>query len=268
MKNLSDEELYKKARQYGENARLWRQKFAGLLPAIDRRQLWEKKGFGSIFEFAAKLAGMSHEQVRLVLNTYSDFENKPKLQEQLVTGKTSINKLARVRSIADEKNEDFWAEQVQTLPKAALETLVRDERNNREESLPEQTFQSEELNLSQEVMEKLVKLKEKGFDLNKLLLELLQKREEEIAREKEDVGTKADAADSRYVPMVVQRVIKKEHGKKCSIEGCFREAEVVHHTQRFALSRRHDPRYMAPLCKEHHTIAHSIDQKVCDERRL
>ena len=56
---ISDQQLYELCQKYGERARTWRQKFAGLLPEVYRRRLYEKKGFGSIFEFAAKLAGMS-----------------------------------------------------------------------------------------------------------------------------------------------------------------------------------------------------------------
>lgn len=264
---MSDEKLYKLAQQYGENARMWRQKFVGLLPEMDRRKLWKKKNFGSIFEFAAKLGGMSNEQVRLVLNMDRDFENKPKLRDYLTSGNVSINKLARVRSVANEENEEFWAEQVKKLPKAALETLVRDEKNNREESLPGQTFQPEELGLSQEMLGELMELKEKGFDLNELLEEFLQKREEEIEREKEEMANEVGQAKSTYVPVRVKRVVEKEHGHICSIDGCCKPSKELHHTQRFSLSRRHDPRYLAPLCHEHHTIAHNIDVRVQEKRR-
>lgn len=63
---LTDQELYRKAKLYGKNALLWRRKFMGLLPEVERRRLYEKKGFGSVFEFSFKLAGLSEEQVRRV----------------------------------------------------------------------------------------------------------------------------------------------------------------------------------------------------------
>ncbi|HLG25330.1 MAG TPA: hypothetical protein VI588_00865, partial [Candidatus Gracilibacteria bacterium] len=65
---MSDEKLFRLCKYYGEQARAWRQKFCGLLPEVNRRKLHERKGFGSIFEFAKKLAGLSEEQVRRVLN--------------------------------------------------------------------------------------------------------------------------------------------------------------------------------------------------------
>ena len=77
---LTDKKLYELCEKYGASARLWRQKFIGLLPEVNRRRLYEKKGFSSIFEFAAKLCGLSAEQVRLTLNLEKRFENKPVLR--------------------------------------------------------------------------------------------------------------------------------------------------------------------------------------------
>ncbi|PIZ75891.1 hypothetical protein COY05_02875 [Candidatus Peregrinibacteria bacterium CG_4_10_14_0_2_um_filter_38_24] len=273
---LTDENLYALCKTYGERARIWRQRFAGLLPEVFKRKLYEKKGFHSIFEFAKKLAGMSEEQVRLVLNLEKRFETMPALRSLLTTGKVSVNKLSRIVSIATNKNEMFLANQVQVLSKNAVETLVRDEKfamgNEKEndnkngildvnfghksgkkldgdfadfvsqnssqeplfapKSLPGQMCfdtknaksnshssinseadsatdpstekdenisvenpnncagKSNPLNLSAEVQEKLLKLQQKGLDVNELLKEFLQKREEEIAQRKAEIGRK------------------------------------------------------------------------------
>ena len=128
--SVSDENLYQLCQRYGENARFWRQKFIGLLPEVFKRKLYEKKGFSSIFEFSKKLAGLSEEQVRLVLNLEKRFEETPILKSLLVEGKVSMNKLARIVSIAKPENEMFLATQVQVLSKSAVETLVRDEKQH------------------------------------------------------------------------------------------------------------------------------------------
>ncbi len=275
IKKLSDDELYARALEYGRNVLEWRRKFIGLLPEIFERRLYKRRGFGSIFEFAAKVAGISREQVQRTLNLEQKFQKTPELHNLLVTGEVSVNKLARVASIASPENENFLATQVRVLPKSAVEVLVRDEKFNREKSVPGHRFQPEKLStpipsldLSTEVMERLLDLQQKGININDLLLEFLQKRDLEIVREKEQLGETAPETTSRYVPAKTRQIIKKEHGKCCSAPGCTRPAQAIHHTQRFALSKRHDPRYMAPLCKEHHAIAHAIDLKVCAERRL
>ncbi|MFA4814962.1 MAG: hypothetical protein WC924_02175 [Candidatus Gracilibacteria bacterium] len=268
---MTDQELYEKALMYGRNALLWRQKFMGLLPEVARRRLYEKKGFGSVFEFAFKLAGLSEEQVRRVLNLEKKFSDKPVLRTLLEEGEVSINKLARVASIATEQNAEELAEAVKVLSKNALETLVRDEKSSDENGLFKPLFEvktvpGHNLQLSEEVMEKLLELQEKGINVNEVILELLRKREMEIAEEKEAISEEMKPAKSRYVPARIKRVVCKEHGTKCSIRTCYKPAEQLHHTQIFALSHLHDPHYLAPLCKEHHVIAHSINLKARAQR--
>jgi len=125
---FTDDQLFNLCKKYGENARLWRQKFAGFLPEVFRRRLYEKKGFISIFEFAAKLAGMSQKQVRLVLNLERKFYNKPTLHSLLVNGQVSANKLVRIAAIATPENQSELARMTETLSNRAIETFVKDEK--------------------------------------------------------------------------------------------------------------------------------------------
>lgn len=355
LSTLTDQKILELCQKYGEQTRLWKQKFIGLLPEVNRRKLYEKKHFSSIFEFAAKLAGMSEEQVRLALNLEKKLDNKPVLKNLFTNGEVSINKLARVTSVVTQENEKFWANQVQLLPQKALEVLVRDERIHQNdttdkfeshletdshaesknglqdglfdnESLRAQILAQqkvsesnlatiedlEKLQLTNKITKRLVGFKQKGFDLNQLLEELLDKREAEIEDEKEEIaqameferssadktvtrgtpisrrigkhlGSSAYLSEqapdgsaltymthsqtSRYIPLKIRRLVTKEHGNKCSIPTCHNPSETLHHSQRFALAHFHDPRYLAPLCKEHHLIAHSIDVKFQKKRR-
>ncbi|MBI4994966.1 hypothetical protein HZC21_04980 [Candidatus Peregrinibacteria bacterium] len=168
---LSDKELFKKCQMYGAAARLWRQKFIGLLPEVNRRRLYERKGFSSILEFAAKLCGLSKEQVYLTLNLEKRFENKPILKKILENGEVSINKLTRIASIATSENEEELAEKIKILPKNALETWVRDKKtavtkneNGSQkplfggQGLPEQTLNFE---IADDIKEELNKLNSK-----------------------------------------------------------------------------------------------------------
>ena len=125
---LSDDELYHQAEYFGQNALEWRRKFIGLLPEVQRRELYAKKGFTSIIEFGEKLAGLSEKQVRTALNLGDRFTDKPILKSLLESGEVSINKLARVVSIATPENDSELAMIVKTLTKSAIETLMRDER--------------------------------------------------------------------------------------------------------------------------------------------
>ena len=284
--SLNDENLYNLCKRYGEMTLRWRRKFAGLLPEVNRRKLYEKKGFSSIFMFAEKLAGMSEPQVRLAVNLEKRFEKTPILKELLVDGKVSVNKLARVASIATSENEEFLAGQLKLLSNRAVETLVRDIKFENQNGLFEpkidrKNMHVQMLNLSSEVVEKLTELQNKGIDINELILKFLQKRELEIEEGKKKISEEIEIKNhagtreeqtlkttqkstskitvTRYIPSKIKKIIHREHGTKCSIPHCQKPAQTLHHTQRFALSKNHDPHFIAPLCHEHHLIAHSID---------
>ena len=245
---LSDQQLFTLCRDYGEKALHWKRKFTGLLPEVERRRLWELRGFGSVFEFAFKLAGLSEQQVRTALNLSCRFAGLPALKSILESGEVSINKLVRIQSVATAESEDFWAQQVKVLPNRALETLVRDEKSLHVQRAP--------LQLSESVKSRLEELQEKGLDVNELLEQFLDHREEELEAKKADL---VEVGGTRYVPVAVRRVLREEHGSKCSIPGCSKAAEEIHHTRRFSLSKSHDPHYLAPLCREHHQLAHLAD---------
>jgi len=286
---LSDERLYERCKYFGKLALSYRNKFTGFLPEVNRRRLFEQKGFDSIFEFAFKLSGLSEKQVRIALNLEKSFSDKPILKELFTTGKVSVNKLARITSIATVENQEFLADQVQLLSKSAVETLVRDvkfpNKNLKNQnglfepqigakSLPGQSS----LNLSAEVIAKLSELQNKGLDINELILKFLKKREEEIENEKAEIIAQTLATEnsalatakktSRYIPAKTKKLLNSIHGTKCAIAHCQKPAQTIHHTARFALSQAHNPNYLAPLCHDHHLLAHSIDQSFHQKRAV
>lgn len=295
---ITDEKLYALCKKYGFQAKLWRQKFIGLLPEVNRRKLYERKGFSSVFEFAFKLAGLSAEQVRLALNLERRFEDKPVLKQMFEDGEASINKLTRVVSIATPENEEDLAAKIKVLPRNALETLVRDEKYAQNENARLQVFKEnlesenglqkppsgitglhvQTFQLADDVTKELNDLHSKGIDVNEFLREMLKQRQEKIAEKKQEIAKDIQLANkfepkasfshqvgapvaSRYIPMKIKKILQEEYGTKCSIPTCQKPAAIIHHTQRFSLSQNHDPRFMAPLCREHHIIAHSMDAK-------
>jgi hypothetical protein len=292
-------QLHQRFKYFGSKHLEFRQKCIGLLPQILKEKIYEKKGFGSIFEYAAKLAGLSREQVKRALSLHEKFEDKPALKYMLENGEVSINKLAKIASIASTKNQELPADQVKLLPCRALETLARDERiylrdheksevqsvedNRDEDSSPSQVglfepkndhkivhvnkslteHDPEKLQLSEDVKQKLLDLQKKGIDVNNLILRMLKKRELEIAIEKEEMAAEEiERKSSRYIPIKIRKLLNSEHGTKCSIPTCNKPSSQIHHTQRFALAGMHDPRFLAPLCENHHKIAHVIDVKM------
>lgn len=273
---MTNKELYELCKKFGSATLEARRKFAGLLPEVFKRRLFEKKGFSSIYEFAAKLAGMSHEQVSLVLRLERKFKDKPILRKALVEGKISPNKLVRIASIATIENQEKIFEKAKILSSRAVEVFVKDVKmcggeNEKENGFlkplfDQKTLHVQTLKLDEDVEKELTEMQKKGIDINAFLREILQKRKTEIEQEKLEIAQKSIVGQqrSRYIPTKIKKIIRREYGTKCSIPHCQRPAKIIHHTQRFALAQTHNPHFLAPLCQAHHEIAHKIDLKYTD----
>jgi hypothetical protein len=120
--------------------------------------------------------------------------------------------------------------------------------------------------ISDDVKKELNELYSKGIDINELLRNMLKQRKEKIKEEKEEIAENIQPTASHYIQVRIRKILKEEHGKKCSIATCSKPATTIHHTQRFSLSQTHDPMFLAPLCEDHHAIAHSIDLKYHEAR--
>jgi hypothetical protein len=212
LKNISDNELFIRCKKYGKEALQARQRFAGLLPEVCKRRLYEKKKFASIYEFAAKLAGFSREQVDAVIRLERKFEDKPALHAALVDGQISANKLIRIASIATTENQGELFEAVQKLSKSAIDVYVRDYKTsgaddkiehwngllqceNTPKTLPVQTSERAAnidfeiiAALSPELKIKMKALLDKGINVSELFTEFLEKREREIKQKKNKIA--------------------------------------------------------------------------------
>lgn len=236
-----------------------------------------KEGCSSVVEFAKKIGGVSEEQVSRVLNVHKKFTSTPELQHLLTSGAVSVNKLARVASIALPENEEILVNQVQLLSQSALETFVRDVRTHTlaRASLgdkPEykQELPQEPLRLDEDVEQALKNLQRKGININEELRLFLEQRKQAIEEEKNQIAQKLatqEKPQTRYLPARVQKVIKKEYGNICSRSGCSKPAADIHHEKRWRVDPTNDPRYLSPLCEEHHEIAHTIDVKYQERKR-
>lgn len=234
------ENLHGKFVEYGRNAKLWMNQCKMLLPEINRQRIWYFKGYGSIFEYAAKLAGLSHGQVRDALRIMKRIEDKPALLK--VAEEKGLGAVRPVATIATGETQEFWAEKAGEMSKNTLEVFVR-------ESRPRTTFNQKtiQITLSQQTASKLEKLKG-DRDWEDVIIELLS-------------GTslqKPDPVESKsaYIPAAIKNyVIEKYHGL-CAFPGCNKEFDELHHTYRFSLTGVHDPDQIVPLCKQHHDLAH------------
>lgn len=281
--SLSDHQLLTLCTQYGSQAKLWKQKFLGLLPEVDKRKLYLRAGCTSVFEFAAKVGGVSREQVLLVLRLEKRFRQAPLVQSALTSGTLPLSKLSRVASVVTPQNQGFVLNQTKLLSNRALETLVQDLKQPQgvhvHASNPKKIAQLEELQLSVQMRQRLLGLQNRGINLEELLGEFLDQREAKIQHEKQRIGQELEEKEakpnqkdashqkpSRYIPAKVKQLLKQEFGDKCAQETCINKAANIHHTRRFGINPSHNPLFLAPLCAQHHEIAHAVDVRVQEHR--
>lgn len=291
---LSDKDLYARCQEYGTQARVWRRRFAGLLPEVLKRDLHRRRGYGSIYEFAFKIAGMSSASVDKVLHLAEKLADKPVLREQLLSGEQGWSKLEKVAYIATPETDKEWAKKVETMGTPALTAYVQVQRDamaftetQKQVGLTDvgefqPTFKMEQwanlnFSVSPEVEKRLRLLKhqleqEKGMTLsfNEVMRALMEggSREAKMvvqicpdcaARKAEEVAKESGILmqPRRHIPAAVRRFVEAKYQGFCAFPSCTQAATSLHHTRRFALDSRHDPNFIVPLCKNHERLVHS-----------
>ncbi len=282
-KSLSEREknLHSQFVMCGKNAKDWMRKCVLLLPEIEKHEIWRKKGFVSIYVYAAMLAGMNHEQVNEALRVLSKIADKPELQK--IVEQKGLNAVKPVVTIATAETAAFWAEKVQQMSKNTLETYVREfKKENLFDSLPRkesgattehiagvnsQLAESTEnqhvpsfkkiimMELDPDITSQLEKLKGDG-DWNDLMKQFLQMREEKFENEKPEIQECEMERESRHIPAKIKNFVIARTNGRCAFPGCSKPYKILHHTQRFALENVHDGDRLHALCKGHERIAH------------
>ena len=260
---ILEKDLHEKFSFYGKNAKEWMRKCVLLLPEINRLRIWEKKGFGSIYEYAAKLAGMSKNSVDEALRILRKVEDKPELR--WVIDKKGINAIKPIIAIATQETANFWAEKAMEMSKNTLEVYVKEfkkahmeEKNNESEFLPRKEFdavpqaQNISMELDPEIGNQLQKLKGQG-NWNELMQKLLQAYQAQVEAKKPIPQENA----KRYVPAKIEKYVLAKTNNICAFPGCTKEYKYLHHTWRFSLTKTHDPDTLIPLCKAHERMAHA-----------
>lgn len=252
--------LHQKFQEYGKNAKEWMRKCVLLLPEIEKNRIWEQKNFGSIYEYAAKLAGMGRHTVDDALRILRRIQDKPELQK--VVALKGLNAVRPVAAIATPETEKFWAVKAKQMSKHTLESYVQEyvhEQNFRTgtENSPENHQQQAidkkllVMELEPEIADQLEKLK--GQETwNELMKQFLKIRKEKVEEQK----PAAVETESRHIPNAIQRFVEVRDNGQCAYPRCKKPITIDHHVDRFALKNVHDPSRIYGLCKEHERLMH------------
>lgn len=262
---MKNSQLHGWCRSSGVQSLNGRKKFIAALPEVFRRHMYKDYDFGSIYEYAAKLCGVSHAMVDDVIRVDKKLEDMPKLKALMP--KVGLSKLRRVANIATKETENEWVEKVQKMSKPGLETHLRDIKDSRPgpgiPKMPEDPVYGKEFKdctfkLDSDVMLKLRIIKskmKKGTTWNDVFERLV-----DVPTPRPQKNPKPSNPESRQ-PSTKQRreALAKTNGK-CSIEGCEKPAKELHHKKPWAKFHNHDD--LQPLCKDHHELAHQSDSGI------
>lgn len=248
---MNIEFLHQKFEEYGRHAREWQRKCALLLPEIEKYQVWLKKGFSCIYEYAANLAGMSRFQVDDALRIVKKIYDKPALLK--IAEEKGINAVRPVAAIATKETAVYWAKKAKSMSKHDLEVFVRDYRKNDDDP----RLQKLVMELSSEIAAELQKLN--NDDWNALMKKLIAAYKKSL---EEDKPQKVETA-SRHIPKPIENYIVQRSNGFCEFPGCKKKYDHLHHIDRFASKREHDPDRIIALCTAHHNLAHQglIDEE-------
>lgn len=254
----ADKIIHEQFVHYGRNAKEWMRKCVLLLPEIERKQIWKKRRFNSLYEYAAKLAGMSRPSVDEALRVLKRIEDK------------GIQSIRPVATIATQETANFWANKAREMSKNTLEVYVREykkqfsdknqnDNDNRLEILPREEIQPENqpiqktiiMPLEPKIAAELEKLKG-GKEWNELMKEFLELRKQKLEKEK----PKALETESGHIPKKIKNFAVEKTGGQCGYPGCIKPYKILHHTQRWAIKKTHDPDHIVPLCVAHERLAH------------
>lgn len=248
-------QLHQQFVKFGDNTKKWQRRCALLLPKIRKYEVWKKKGFNSIHEYAGKLAGMSHGQVNDALWIIEKIQDKPELME--VARTKGLNSVRPTATIATKETAQYWAKKASEMSKGELAVFVKGVRMNQTENLSDYgekiSMKSQKtitLNLRAEIAAKLEKLF-KG-DWNELIEALIEAYNENLNNKK----PKLVVSNFRHIPQKIQKFVIKRSRGRCEFPDCYKLYKTLHHVNRFASNKVHDPDQIIALCKAHHGLAH------------
>lgn len=269
---MTNKELHKKAKYYGQQVRKYKNKFIGLLPEIYKRRIYKAEGFNSITEYASKLAGLSHDTVRKVLSLDEKLADKPVLKEQLTSGKVGWSKLNIIADLATPNTQHIWAKHTKNMSKSALESFKSKLKHNNDvmamesdpgvapnsddKALYKEQFENFTVKLSPETITQLKILKHQSKNAgtwNEFMQEVINKINP--SSKKQNSSKPNTSSNSRYIPRhYKEKAFEKTNGI-CSVPTCNKPGTIYHHKTYFAHGGAHEQ--VVLMCKTCHELEHN-----------
>jgi len=122
---LDDGTLHQLAARDGRSLLKNTWKFAGKIYLIHQRGIPQKRRYKDIFEYAAKLGGLSRAKVQEALRIGGHLESTPLLMDLFLRGEVPWTRVKLICSHVTGDTDALWADRVMKLSRRDLEALIR-----------------------------------------------------------------------------------------------------------------------------------------------
>jgi hypothetical protein len=273
MNEINDRQLHKKFAKLGLQKLALTRKLYVLIPEIEKRKIYLKKGCSNIQDYALKYAGLSYSAVRNCLNVIEKASSFPLIEAEIPN--VGLYKVQLALRIANRENEQIVVDKMKNMSRSALKLLVSEAKEYGLSGTDRQCKAvplKMTISLSLEAIKKfnILKYKLKIDNEEKLLLAILELAEKQLSssvKSKEILEEKLQknniSSDAKFLPARILRyipsskkteVLQRSKGL-CEYPGCLSNIKIFHHIDRFSEKRNH--KNIIGLCKEHHEFAHN-----------
>ena len=233
---------------------------------LDRRRLYQARGFSSTGDYAMELVGIKPRKAQYLVFIASRLEKLPTIREAFDSGKLTWTKAREIVSVATPETEAEWLEKARVLSNRDLEKEVR-----RHDGRGSGAFATVTISMPVEVLEMWNDSYELAERLSGTALEKWQVLEPSLA---EFLGTHLpivaaaygngpspseapETDDEKELPESVRNAVLDRDQWECSFPGCtMRKTLEVHHIVFRSRGGSNEPGNLICLCRMHHALVH------------
>ena len=223
-------------------------KLLALLPAIYSSGLYKKYAH-TIQGYAWRFAQIPESTVLKRLNLEEKIKTNPVLQN--LVSEVGVNKVAMLATVVNEDNQEILVEKIRSMSSCGLQELSKEMRGKNDVKIVLN------LNSDNSRLWKLVLKMYANMTENEIVSMLLEKELTCVSNTAtvNSVKKSLKISTSRYIPAKLKQECVNNFSGKCSYYSCERDAEIIHHTERFSRTQKHSN--IQPLCKIHHEFTHN-----------
>ena len=247
--HLKDQELLQNCKSQVHLEKAATSKVLDYLNEIDKRRLWIREGYSSLFDFCMRYLGYSEGEANRRIQAARLSQKVEEVKPLLEQGQISLSSLTLLSPVLTPNNAKELLPKIINQPTRYVEKIIR-------EHFPERAIKKEffEVEIDDEMRNLLEEARKQASEKDNGLL--LKKVLKAYLREKQP--RPRESKHTRRVPLPTAREIKKESGYRCeyiSPSGvrCSQTAHLeIDHIRPYALgASSRDKANLRCLCKTH-----------------